>query len=58
MIEGINDAERHEIQKEELNMTKTFNSYTEAVEFAAMQSDRYEVKVVKTTCGYMVICER
>lgn len=39
-------------------MTRTFNSYVEAVEFAAMQSDRYEVKVIKTDCGYMVICER
>lgn len=39
-------------------MTRTFNSYTEAVEFAAMQSDRYEVKVIRTNCGYMVVCER
>lgn len=39
-------------------MTRNFNNYVDAVEFAAKQMDRYEVKVVKTNDGYMVICER
>lgn len=39
-------------------MTRNFDNYTAAAEFAAMMAERYEVQIEKTNFGYMVICIR
>lgn len=39
-------------------MTKTFDTYVAAVEFASFMADRYETKVINMDGYYLVVCER
>ena len=39
-------------------MTRNFRTYCEALDFMCRVNDRYEVKIIETKDGFMVICER
>lgn len=51
-------AKSHTFEKGDVSMTRTFDSYTMALEFADFMSDRYETKVINMGNYYLVVCER